>query len=168
MIKISENKLNTVGIEFSLPENFYIDIEGMEGIHQDGLRLLSPEKDCRISFMTTEIEYESAVASLIDVFTDDAIGENIELDKFNDKETGYKWIEKPQMTVLNNLSCAHVKYETPHNYYYEVHFERIAGFDRQLEVLLTVSKENPVDLETVLSRENVNDFYNSFGLYFNA
>lgn len=49
MIKIiGNNELSVAGIKFSLPLNFYIDIEGMETIHQDGLRLMSEEKQEKV------------------------------------------------------------------------------------------------------------------------
>ena len=64
MLKIEGNHLSVAGIRFKLPQNFYIDIEGMESIHPDGLRLISPEQDCRIAFMTTEVEFDTPVISL--------------------------------------------------------------------------------------------------------
>lgn len=164
MLKFKGNYLSTAGIRFALPENFYIDIEGMEAINPDGLRLVSPEKDCSISFVTTEIEYESTVASLMDIFMDDVLFKDTQIDFLNDNETGYKWHTEPQQTNLNGLGCACIKYETPRSYYYEIHFNRIKGFDRQLEILLSVSKEFSTDLDTVLNRENIQDFYNSISL----
>ena len=162
MLKIKGNKLEVAGINFSLPQNFYIDIEGMEAVHPDGLKLLSPEEDCYISFMTTEVEFETPVESLLDIFVDNVLGTGIQEDMTKPNATGYIWIEEPQMSELNGLKCAYVKYETPYNYYYEIHFERLEGFDRQLEVLLVISKKHNVDFDVVLNRENVVEFYNSF------
>ena len=73
MLKIEGNHLSVAGIRFKLPQNFYIDIEGMESIHPDGLRLISPEQDCRIAFMTTEVEFDTPVKSLLDIFADDVL-----------------------------------------------------------------------------------------------
>lgn len=162
MLKIKGNKLEVAGINFSLPQNFYIDIEGMEAVHPDGLKLLSPEEDCCISFMTTEVEFETPVESLLDIFIDKVLGTGIQEDMTKANTTGYIWIEEPQMSELNGLKCAYVKYETPYNYYYEIHFERLEGFDRQLEVLLVISKKHNVDFDVVLKRKNVVEFYNSF------
>ncbi|MBQ7974977.1 MAG: hypothetical protein IJ300_04750 [Clostridia bacterium] len=164
MLKIEGNHLSVAGIKFALPQNFYVDIEGMEGIHPDGLRLVSPEKDSRIGFMTTEIEFDSPVNSLLDIFVDDVLQIGIADDMFSSNETGYIWIEEPQMSEINGLKCAYGKYHTEYNYYYEIHFERVGGADRQLEVLLEVSKKHPIDIESVLNRQNVKDFYESFAL----
>ena len=164
MLKIEGNHLSVAGIRFKLPQNFYIDIEGMESIHPDGLRLISPEQDCRIAFMTTEVEFDTPVKSLLDIFADDVLGTGIDNDMFNPNETGYIWIEEPQMSEINGLKCAYVKYHTKYSYYYEIHFERINKADRQLEILLEIEKKNSVDLETVLDRENIKDFYDSFEL----
>ena len=161
MLKIKGNKLEVVGINFSLPQDFYIDIEDMEGIHPNGLTLLSPEEDCYISFMTTEVEFETPVKSLLDIFVDNVLDVGIQEDMTKTNKTGYIWIEEPQMSELNGLKCAYVKYETPNNYCYEIHFERLGGYDRQLEVLLVISKEYNVDLDVVLSRKNVSEFYRS-------
>ncbi len=165
MLKINGNKLSTAGISFALPENFYIDIDGMEDYSEDGLRLLSPEKDCYISFITTGIEYESPVASLLDIFVDEAIFGDKTFDMFSENETGYKWIEEPQMSMVNNLKCAYVKYETRRNSCYEIHFERLEGQKKQLEVWLVVPKKYNIELETVLNREVIKEFYKSFKIY---
>ena len=164
MLKITNKKLSTAGIEFSLPEKFYIDFEGMEGIHPDGLNLLSPEKDCYISFMTTEVEFSSPLESLMDIFFDKHINENV-INMFEENNnTGYIWIEKPQMGKICDLNCAFAKYETKADYYYEVHFERIKGYDRQLEILLAVPKKHRVNIEEILNRNNIKEFYNSIKL----
>ena len=162
MLKIEGNHLSVAGIKFKLPQQFYIDIEGMESVHADGLRMISPEQDCRIAFMTTEVEFETPVESLLDIFIDKVLGTGIQEDMTKANTTGYIWIEEPQMSELNGLKCAYVKYETPYNYYYEIHFERLEGFDRQLEVLLVISKKHNVDFDVVLKRKNVVEFYNSF------
>ena len=164
MLKIEGNHLSVAGIKFKLPQSFYIDIEGMEGVHPDGLRLISPEQDCRIGFMTTEVEFDTPVESLMDIFTDDVLGTSATGDMFNPNATGYIWIEEPQMSEINGLKCAYVKYHTKYNYYYEVHFERVENFDRQLEFLIEIPKKSLGDLETVLSRQNVKDFCDSFEL----
>jgi len=164
MLRIKNNKLSTEGIQFTLPDNFYIDIEGMEGVHPDGLHLLSVEEDCIIGFITTEIEFDSPVESLLDIFMDDVRNIGIADNMFKENETGYIWIEEPQMRELNGLKCAIAKYHTKYSFYYEIHFERIEGYERQFEVLLEVPKKCRVDLETVLSRENIKAFYNSFEL----
>ncbi len=164
MLKIEGNHLSVVGIKFKLPQNFYIDIEGMESVHPDGLRLLSPEQDCRLSFMTTEVEFDTPVKSLLDIFVDDVLGTGISEDMFNPNETGYIWIDEPQMSEINGLKCAYVKYHTKYHYYYEIHFERIDGTDRQLEILLEISKKHSKDIEEILSRQNVKEFFNSFEL----
>ncbi len=163
MLKIEGNHLSVAGIKFMLPQNFYIDIEGMEVIHQDGLRLISPEKNCRISFMTTEVEFDTPVNSLMDIFVDEALDIGIANDMWSPNKTGYIWVEEPQASEINGLKCAYVKYHTKYYYYYEIHFERVEGADRQLEVLLEIPK-NLSDIEAVLGRQNVKDFYNSFEL----
>jgi len=164
MLKITNKKLSTAGIEFSLPEKFYIGFEEMEVIHPDRLNLLSPEKDCYISFMTTEVEFSSPLESLMDIFFDKPFNEkNINMFEENNN-TGYIWIEKPQMCKICDLNCAIAKYETKADYYYEVHFERIEGYDRQLEILLTVPKKHHINIEEILNRNNIKEFYNSIKL----
>lgn len=161
MIKIKEKELSVAGVKFNLPNEFFIDIEGLEEIQEDGLRFLSPEKDCSICILTSPIEYKSAVDSLMDIFRDDVLFEGIEFDFFKDNETGYKWIEAPQECIINDLKAAYVKYETPCHYYYEINFERLDGYDRQLEVCIYMSKDEN-DLESVLSRKDVQKFINGF------
>ncbi len=160
MLKIENNHLSVAGIKFKLPQNFYIDIEGMESVHPNGLRLISPEQDCGIAFTTTELEFDTPVKSLMDIFTDDEPND----DMFKPNKTGYIWIDKPQTSKINGLKCAYVKYHTKYNYYYEIHFERVDGAARQLEILLEISKKHSVFIEDVLSRQNVKDFYDSFEL----
>ena len=164
MLKIEGNHLSVAGIKFKLPQQFYIDIEGMESVHADGLRLISPEQDCRMAFMTTEVEFDTPVKSLMDIFIDDVLGTKIAKDMFQPNETGYIWIEEPQTSEINGLKCAYVKYHTKYSYYYEIHFERVIGADRQLEVLLEIPKKLSASLDDVLSRQNVKDFYDSFEL----
>lgn len=164
MLKIMDNHLSVAGIRFKLPQNFFIDIEGMEGVYQDGLRLISPEQDCRIAFTTTEVEFDTPVKSLIDIFTDAVLETGIAEDMFNTNETGFVCIEEPQLCEINGLKCAFVKYHTKYNYYYEIHFARIDGADRQLEILLEVSKNQQIDIEDVLCRKSIKEFYKSIEL----
>lgn len=80
---------------------------------------------------------------------------------FKYNETGFKWIEAPESCDINGLKAACVQYETPFHYYYEIHFERLKGYDRQLEICIYTQKDNS-NLESILSKQNVIDFINSF------
>lgn len=164
MLKIEGNHLSVEGITFKLPQNFFIDAEGMETVQPDGLMLISPEEDCRIAFMTSEVEFDTPLESLTHIFVDDVLGIGIADDMFSPNETGYIWIEEPQMSEINGLKCAYAKYHSKHNYYYEIHFSSINNSDRQLEVLLEIPKESAIGINDILNRQNVKDFYNSFEL----
>ena len=121
---------------------------------KEGLLITNPK------FKVVEIPLKS----LLDIFVDDVLDIGIADDMFNSNETGYIWIEGPQMSEINGLRCAYVKYHTKYNYYYEIHFDRVEGAGRQLEILLEVSKKHLIDIEAVLNRQNVKEFYQSFVL----
>lgn len=154
MLKINGNKLSVAGIQFALPEEHYIDIEGMETVSDNGLRIVSDKEDYYISFMTSDIEYASTRASIEEIFVDTVV----------DNSGSYKFIQEPADYLCNGLKGTCVKYETKYSYYYEIHFVRIDGFDKQAEVLICVDKEMS-DLETALNKQTVIDFFNSFVPY---
>jgi len=160
MYKITKGKLEIEGIEFVLPENFFIDASGVDGINPDGLRLLSPEFDVCIGLSTTELDFSSSMESLLDVFTDCNGISHINM--YENNETGYIWLSRPENKKINSLKCACVKYETTNSFYYEIHFDRINGFKKQLEVIFEVKKEIAVGLDDILNRCNIKDFYLSF------
>lgn len=135
MYKINGNKLSIAGIEFELPNDFYLDVDGWETEAPDGLRLISPNKDCIIQVMTCDMEYKSGAESLGVLFM-----ENV----FN--------IVKPIARYeKNNLMGYDVMYEIDGKKYYEIHFDRIKGKDRQVEVLLTADRN-------VYEAEGIEDF----------
>ena len=162
MLRIIEAKLGIAGIKFALPERFCLDLDSDDATEMNGLKLISSEKDCLIKISTTDVKFNSAVDSLLDVFFFDVSECEIGGTLLFDEDFGYVWHEKPQSYEINGLKCAHTKYETSHHLYYELHFERVFGHYRQLEVLLCVPKETNVSLDAVLNRNNVKDFYNSF------
>jgi len=96
MLQIKGNHLSVAGIKFVPPQNYCIDIEGMESISPDGLRLISPEEDCHICFMTSEIQFDTPVDSLMDIFLDNVLEAEPPENMFNSNGTGFIWIEKPQ------------------------------------------------------------------------
>lgn len=154
MLKINKNKLSVAGIQFALPEEHYIDIEGMETVSDNGLRLVSDNEDYYISFMTSDVEYASTRESIDEIFVDTVV----------DNTGSYKFIQEPADYVCNGLKGTCVKYETKDGQYYEIHFERIDGFNEQAEVLICVDKDLS-DLESALNKQTVIDFFNSFVPY---
>lgn len=69
MFKVNEScKLSTVGIQFVVPKSFYIDIENMEAVNENEIRLVPAEKDCYINFRAFDDEYDSTMDSLLDTF----------------------------------------------------------------------------------------------------
>lgn len=164
MFKIKNNYLSVEGIKFLLPQNFYIDIDGMEDVHPDGLRLINPEKDCSIVFMTKDEEYDSLIVTLLETFIDPVLGIGIADNMFEENETGEIWIEEPKIKEKNGLIFADVKYHSRRAYYYRMHFERIIGCKRRFEVLFEVLKEKNTDIETVLNRKSMKEFCESFEL----
>ena len=154
MLKINGNKLSAAGIQFALPEEHYIDIEGMEAVSENGIKFVSDREDYYISFMTSEEEYTSSRASIDEIFIDTVLGDS----------NSYKIIQEPKDYECNGLKGTCVQYESKYDYYYEIHFERADGFDSQAEVLICVDKDMS-DLETALNKQTVKDFFNSFVLH---
>lgn len=162
MFKVIENcKLSSVGVQFEVPKGFYIDIENMEGVNADEIRLVPEEKDCYINFRGFNDVYDSVMDSLIDTFSDFIFesGSSIELyDDENNHE--YNWIVKPTEFSYNGLKGVYTQYEAINKQYYRIHFERVEGFNEWVEILLEVDKTKTT-LEDVLKREAVSKFFGS-------
>ncbi len=162
MFKVNEScKLSTVGIQFVVPKSFYIDIENMEAVNENEIRLVPAEKDCYINFRAFDDEYDSTMDSLLDTFSDFIFesGSSVELyDDENNHE--YNWIEKPREFSCNDLKGACVKYDTVNKQYYRMHFEKANGFEQWVEILLEVDKSK-ANLENVLKRDTVSAFFDS-------
>lgn len=132
MYKINGNKLSIAGIEFELPSDFYLDVDGWETEAPDGLRLISPNKDCIIQVMTCDIEYQSGAESLGFLF----------------KENAFNVIRPIAKYEKNNLTGFDVLYEIDGYRYYEIHFDRVKGKDKQVEVLV-ITDRNLYEAEDV-------------------
>ena len=132
MYEINGNKLSIAGIRFELPNNFYLDVNGWETEAPDGLRFISPNNDYIIQVMTCDIEYQSGAESLGVLFEENAL--NI-----------IKPIERYEK---NNLTGYDVVYELGKKRYYEIHFDRLVGMDRQLEILV-IDSNNGYESERI-------------------
>lgn len=153
MLKIHGNKLSTEGIHFALPENFYIDIEGMETVTSNGIRFLSVPEDCYINFMTSVRRCNSSKESINQNFCESNIN-NVNCCRIIDGPCDYEH---------NGLTGTWVKYEVNSTYYCEIHLNKIAGYDEQAEVLIAVNKSE-TNLDRTLDRPEVKGFLNSFML----
>lgn len=154
MLKINGNKLSTEGVEFALPNNFYIDTEGMETTNSNGIKFVSDPKDCYINFMTSSRTCASTRDSIKQNFFDNVV---------SDTPT-CKVIEGPIDYEHNGLKGTWIKYEVNTTCYFEIHMEKIKGFKEQAELLIAVYKSK-ADLETALNRPEIKDFLNSFMLH---
>lgn len=158
MLKIKNGRLQVAGIEFSMPDGFFIDVEGIETVNENGLKFISPPDYCSVTIMATERIFDSAMDSLLDVFGEADELKNMDIHEFNKKETGYKWLIVPEIRECNGLKYACVKYEGPKCCYFEMHFECVDGCDRQLEILLSVPKQKG-EIETILKKSEIKNFF---------
>lgn len=154
MLKIHGNKLSTEGIQFTLPENFYVDIEGMETLTSNGIRFLSVPEDCYINFMTSVRMCASTKESIKQNFSETSINSS----------NCCRIIAGPSDYEHNGLTGTWVKYEANAICYCEIHIKKIDGYSEQAEVLIAVNKSK-ADLECTLNRPEVKDFLNSFMLH---
>ncbi len=162
MFKVKEScKLSAVGVQFVIPEGFYIDIENLEGVNDNEIRIVPVEKDCYINFRAFDDEYDSTMNSLIDTFSDFVFESGSAMELYDDENNHeYNWIVRPTSFVCNDLKGSHTKYDTVKRQYYRIHFEKTKSFDEWVEIYLEVDK-NITTLENVLNRESVKTFFDS-------
>ena len=164
MLKITGNRLSTEGVEFTLPDGFYIDIEGMESVEKNGLRLVPKEQDCFICMRTERDEYKSAMESLLDTFSDFVCQTGSEIELFEDpSKSEYQWIDKPNEYEKNGLRFASSQYTALKTDVYRLHFEKVTGFNERYVIFMQVDRTK-TDLKTVLARLHVHDFFESICL----
>ena len=164
MLKITGNRLSTEGVEFTLPDGFYIDIEGMESVEKNGLRLVPKEQDCFIWMRTERDEYKSAMESLLDTFSDFVCQTGSEIELFEDPtKPEYQWIEKPNEYDRNGLRGAYTSYTALKTDVYRLHLEKVNGSNERFVVFMQVDRTK-TDLETVLARLHVHDFFENICL----
>ena len=162
MFKVNENcKLSAVGVEFIIPKGFYIDIENMEGVNENEIRLVPAEKDCYINFRAFDDEYDSTMNSLIDTFSDFVFESGSAMELYNDENNHeYNWIVRPTEFNCNDLKGTCTQYDTVKRQYYRIHFEKVNGIDEWVEIYLEVDK-NITTLKDVLKRDAVKTFFDS-------
>ena len=161
MLKINGNRLSAEGVEFMLPNGFYIDTEGMESVDKNGLRLVPEEQDCFIWIRTENDEYETAMDSLLDTFSDFIYetGSAIELFE-NSEKTEYQWIDKPRAFNQNGLKGACVIYTALTKDVYRMHFEKVEGFCERFVIFMQVDRTK-TDIKSGLERPPVLKFFDS-------
>jgi len=164
MLRINGNRLSAEGIEFMLPNDFYIDIGGMESVDKNGLRLVPKEKDCFIWMRTETDEYKTAMESLLDAFSDFVCQTGSEIELFEDpSKSEYQWIDKPNEYEKNGLRFASSQYTALKTDVYRLHFEKVTGFNERYVIFMQVDRTK-TDLKTVLARLHVHDFFESICL----
>ena len=164
MLKINGNRLSAEGVQFTLPENFYIDAAGVESSDDNSIRFVSVKKDCVIDIRTDDDDFESAMASLLDSFSDFVLPSGSQLELFDDESnTSYQWIEKPEEFSVNGLQGAYTKYEAFGTEHYRIHLEKVNGFKKWFVISMTIKQENG-DLQTILKRPEICSFFSSFEL----
>lgn len=147
MIKIKNGKLMVAGISFSLPDEFYIDVLGIDCLAENFLRFVSVQGNCIIDFTTSIIKFHSAIESIKDVFVE--------------CEGKYNFIEGPEYYERNFLKGAHVTYESAEKYYYEIHYEMVEGFNERVEILIEIDKSR---INMFSNKESIKNFLDSITL----
>lgn len=161
MLKINGNRLSAEGVEFMLPNGFYIDIEGMESVDKNGLRLVPKEKDCFIWMRTETDEFKTAMESLIDRFSDFIFESGSQMELLDDEEkTDYQWIVKPTTYTYNGLSGAYTTYTALTRDMYCLHLNRVKGYNERFIIYMQVDRTK-TSIEKVFARPHVKDFFSS-------
>lgn len=161
MFKIKGNTLSAEGVRFTLPEGFYIDNEGLESVDKNGLRLVPEELDCFIWMRTESDDYETAMDSLLDSFSDFVFESGSAIESFEDPENEkYQWIVRPRRYTHNGMTGACCTYTALSSDVCRLHFEKADGFDERFVIFMQIDRAK-TDMETVLSRPHVKAFFDS-------
>ena len=162
MLKINGNVLSAEGIQFRLPDNFYIDTEGMEYVAKNGLRLVSPEKDFAIMVRTDEDCFATTMEAMLDTFSDSILesGSAIELYD-NPEDLNHTWVIKPEPYSYNGLTGVHTLYATRVRCTYYLIFDVAPGSNERF-VIYIESGGTKNNFERIMTHPGVKAFLESF------
>lgn len=146
MLRIKGNKLSVAGMQYSLPDEFYIDVAG-EGVKApNGLRFVSPQKDYVIEVQTCSLQYASIEQAIADIFKNDG---------------AFAIIEPVKKYSVNDVTGLSVMYADRKCEYFEIYFER-TGECSDFVVLLISADKGGIGIREVIERKAVKEFISGF------
>ncbi len=144
-----DTKMSVAGVSFTIPKSFCIVVDdGFCPVKSDGLVFTTQEKNCCIE---VSIEECDTVFRLYNNFKSIVY----------DDENTYTVRGEIDDRKENVLYSIRAEYEDKHHSYFEMHMIQIKGYDKRLQVLITVEKSK-ADIRDILRREDVTQFINSF------
>ena len=161
MLEIKGKTLSAEGISFTLPDGFYIDIEGMEGVEKNGLRLVTPEKDCFIWMRSERNELDNAMDALLDSFSDFVCESGSQIELFEDPgNSQYKWIVRPRRYSHNGLTGACAVFTALKYDVIRLHLEPAPGYSEGFTFYIEIDRSES-NYETVVTKAGMKEFFNS-------
>lgn len=143
-----DTKMSIAGVSFTIPKRFYIVVDDdFCPVKNNGLVFTTQEKNCCIEVYTEECDTTSR---LYENFTSIVYDENM-----------YTVRGKIDDRKENALYSVRAEYESKHHSYFEMHMIQHKGYDKRVQVLITVEKVK-ADISDILKREDVKQFINSF------
>lgn len=145
VLKIKGNQLSVAGVKYTLPNEFYIDVNGFPLESENGLCFVTPDKACTIQIHTAETNSSSVEEDIKELLS----------------EGPYTIYEEPSWCSLNGLKAIKAVYASSKNEYFEMQFEPVGKNKEHVEVLLTTYK-NTIGIKEVLDMPDIQQFLSNF------
>lgn len=145
MLKIKGNQLSVVGVKYTLPNGFYIDVNGLPLESENGLCFVTPDETCTIYVNTAETNSSSVEEDLKNVLA----------------EGSYTIYEEPSWCSVNGLKAVKASYASAKNEYFEMQFEPVGKNIEHIEVLFTTYK-NTTNIGNIIEMPEVKEFLSTF------
>lgn len=147
IMMLQDTELSFAGINFIVPQNFYVASSSRKDAEQNGLTFVSPENDCFIDVFTIESNMTDNVREKF-------------LEQFENTNI-FTVHGKFEESIRAYLYSIRAEYESRDTGYFEICFGQRKGFNERVLLLVTADK-NRADIGKIMKRQNMQKLIDSF------